>query len=139
MFLKALIRQDNYEERLSHLMMQLVLYKDNQSIFKKNWAIPELKHLYWARCELRGPFLALYLKINKVEKGAIRSFKSVTVSQKQSGKVLFEIKDIQAEIFGIGAKGVRIEDELCIIRRVKQIAEDYVAISGVYTVSVRQP
>ena len=75
-------------------MMQLVLYKDKQSIFKKNWAIPELKHLFTVRCELKGPFLALYLKVNRVEKGAIWNFKSVKVSQKQSGKLLFEVDDI---------------------------------------------
>ena len=116
--------------------MQLVLYKDSKSVFKKIWAIPELKHLYWARCEMKGPFLALYLKVNKVERCAIYNFKSVRVCEKQSGKLLFEVKDIVGDVLGT-SQAVKVEDEICIVRRVKQIAENQVSIIGVYTAMAR--
>ena len=80
--------------------MQLVLFKEGKSVLTKVWKIPELKHLYSARCELKGPFLTLYLKVNRIERGTIQYFKSVKVCEKQSGKLIFEVDDIASEVLG---------------------------------------
>ena len=81
--------------------MNLVFYKDNNLVYQKNWDLPQLKHLYRTRCELKGPLLLLYLQPNLSLRTGIWNFKSVKIAEKQSGKLLCQIEDIPEQVLGI--------------------------------------
>ena len=118
------------------IRMNLVFYKANTLVYQKNWDLPQLKHLYKTRCESKGPLLLLHLQPNLSLRAGIWNFKSVKMTEKQSGKLLYQIDNIPQEILGIDNPSIKLQDDICIVRRVTA-AEEAVTISGVYLVEDR--
>ena len=116
--------------------MNLVFYKSSKVVYQKNWDLPQLKQLFKARCEIKGPLLLVYLSPNQQVRTGIWNFKSVKITEKQSGKVLHSVDDIASEILGTDNPSIKLEDEVCIVCRVTA-AEESVTISGVYLVEDR--
>ena len=70
--------------------MVVKLFKAKNKVLKKFWTLPEMRHLFSATCELKGPFIILTLRVSPDSKHEkVSKFKSLTVSEKISLKTIF--------------------------------------------------
>lgn len=71
--------------------MVVTLLRAKEPVFKKYWALPELRHLFTIHSEMKGPFLILTFCVNPDSKHErVACFKNVHVTEKTSGKTLIK-------------------------------------------------
>ena len=117
--------------------MVVYLLKAREQVFKKYWALPELRHLFSVQCELKGPFLILTMTISHDAKHErVSAFKSIRVTEKVSGKDIFSTTDEDAP-GALSSDNVMINDSVRLVRRVSNMVEDHVRIEGIMTIIKR--
>lgn len=89
-----------------------------------------MRHLFAVSCEQRGPFLIVLLKVNRdVKHDRATNFKSISVSEKASGKLIFKVD----QLFPSGQ--TQVEDCVRLIRRVGTMIESEIRVEGVLTIN----
>ena len=123
--------------------MVVCMLKNKEQVFKKYWALPELRHYFTIFCELKGPFLILTFQVNTdVKHERVAYFKNVRVTEKISGNTLLREDGIigfenLSNGEGSQASSIVIEDQVRLVRRVTNLMEDNIRIEGFMNVVKR--
>ena len=117
--------------------MVVYLLKAREQVFKKYWALPELRNLFSVHCELKGPFIILTMTISHDAKHErVSAFKSIRVTEKMSGKDIFSTTDEDA-LSVLSGDNVMINDSIRLVRRVSNMVEDHIRVEGIMTLIKR--